>query len=172
MQNSPTEFTQNHPVVLPRKGHITSLLIRHFHERVKHQGRGMTINEMRSNGYWILGCSSAVSDAIYHCVTCRKLRSKTQEQKMADLPFDRVHPAPPFTYCGVDYFGPFIDKERRKELKRYGVIFTCFTSRAVHLEIANSLDTDSFINALRRFLALRGPIRQLRSDRGTNFLSG
>ena len=56
-------------------------------------------------------------------------------------------------------------------LKRYGDIFTCFTSRAVHIEVANTLDTDSFINALRCFLSHRGPIRQLRSDRGTNFLS-
>lgn len=90
---------------------------------------------------------------------------------MADLPLDRVELAPPFTYCGVDCFGPFLIKEGRKELKRYGVLFICFTSRAIHLEIANSLDTDSFINALRRFVSLRGPIRQLRSDRGTNFMS-
>ena len=171
MHNSSADFAQNHPVVLPRKGHITRLLIRHCHEHVQHQGRGMTTNELRSNGYWILGCSSAVSDLIYHCVVCCKQRGNTQDQKMSDLPYDRVNPAPPFTYCGVDYFGPFLVKEGRKELKRYGCIFTCFTSRAVHLEVANTLDTDSFINALRRFLSLRGPIRQLRSDRGTNFLS-
>ena len=124
---------------------------------VKHQGRGMTVNELRANGFWILGCSTAISEFLYHCVTCRKLRGKTQIQKMADLPFDRVDPAPPFSYCGVDYFGPFLIKEGRKELKRYGVLFTCFTSRAIHLEIANSLETDSFINALRRFLSLRAP---------------
>ena len=84
---------------------------------------------------------------------------------------DKVNPAPPFTYCDVDYFGPFLVKEGRKELKRYGCIFTCFTNRAVHLEIADTLDTDSFVNALRRFLSLRGSFRQLRSDRGTYFVS-
>ena len=66
MHYSSADFAQNHPVLLPRKGHVTRLLIRHCHERVQHQGRGMTINELRSNGYWILGCSSAVSDLIYH----------------------------------------------------------------------------------------------------------
>jgi len=55
-------------------------------------------------------------------------------------------------------------------LKRYGVIFTCMGPRAVHLQSANSMDTDSFINALRRFIAVRGPIRQLRSDMGSNFV--
>jgi len=89
---------------------------------------------------------------------------------MSDLPEDRLESTPPFTYCAVDYFGPFVVKESRKELKRYGVLFTCMASRAIHLEIANSLETDSFINALRRFISRRGPIRQLRSDQGTNFV--
>ena len=170
MRNSLVEPALVHPIILPKKSHISQLIIQHFHEQIEHQGRGLTLNEIRSNGFWILGCSSAV-EHIFHCVSCRKQRGSTQGQKMADLPIDRVESAPPFTYCSVDCFGPFLVKEGRKELKRYGVVFTCFTSRAIHLEVANSLDTDSFINALRRFLSLRGPIRQLRSDRGTNFMS-
>ncbi|KAK3754031.1 hypothetical protein QZH41_020297 [Actinostola sp. cb2023] len=158
------------PVILPRKSHVTSLIIRHFHERVKHQGKGMTLNEIRSNGFWITGGSSAVSNTIALCVKCQRLRGTVQEQRMADLPKDRLESAPPFTSCGVDYFGPFLVKVGRKEVKRYGVLFTCMASRAIHLEIANSLDTDSFINAYRRFVSRRGPIRQLRSDQGTNFV--
>lgn len=90
--------------------------------------------------------------------------------KMSDLPSDRLEATPPFVYSAVDYFGPWLIREGRKELKRYGVLFTCLSCRAVHVETANSLDTDSFINALRRFLSIRGPIRLLRSDRGTNFV--
>ena len=98
------------------------------------------------------------------------MRSAVVEQKMADLPEDRLEPAPPFTFCAVDYFGPFSIREGRKEIKRYGVLFTCLASRAIHLETSTSLETDSFINALRRFICRRGPIRQLRSDQGTNFV--
>ena len=87
---------------------------------------------------------------------------------MADLPENRLESASPFTYSGVDYFGPWYIREGRKELKGYGVIFTCLCCRAIHLETAASFSTDSFINALIRFVSLRGPIRELRSDRGTN----
>ncbi|CAC5369945.1 unnamed protein product [Mytilus coruscus] len=159
-----------HPVIIPRNSHVTELIIRHFHEKAEHQGRGMTINEIRANGFWIIGCSTAVSKYLSTCVICRKQRSHTQEQKMADLPIDRLHQVPPFTYSGVDLFGPWYIKEGRKELKRYGVLFTCLSCRGVHTETANSLDTSSFINALRRFIATRGPVRHLRSDRGSNFV--
>ena len=170
LSNSSVDQNIRTPIILPRKSHITNLLLRHFHEKVQHQGRGMTINEIRDHGYWVIGCSSAVSEMITRCTMCRKLRGQFQGQKMADLPADRVEPAPPFTYCGVDFFGPFVVKEGRKELKRYGCLFTCLTCRAIHIEVATSLDTDAFINALRRFLSVRGPIRLLRSDRGTNFV--
>ena len=89
---------------------------------------------------------------------------------MAELPPDRLEPEPPFTNCTVDYFAPFVIKEGRRQLKRYGVLFTSMASRAVHIEVAAVLETDSFINALRRFLVRRGPTRQLHSDQGTNFI--
>lgn len=79
------------------------------------------------------------------------------KQKMADLPSDRVTPdMPPFSAVVIDYFGPFEINQRRCSVKRYGVIFTCLKMRAIHLEITNSLDTDSCINAIRRFIATRG----------------
>ena len=95
-----------HPCILPRKGHVTELIICHHHQKVEHQGRGMTYNSIRSSGFWIIGGGSAVSSHISKCVKCRKFRGAPQEQKMADLPEDRLKPAPPFTYSGVDYFGP------------------------------------------------------------------
>lgn len=170
LKRSQMDIDVKHPVILPKKSHVTELVVRHFHERVCHQGRGITSNEIRLNGIWVVGLNSVVSRLIWHCVTCRRLRGVTQVQKMADLPEDRIEPAPPFTFSGVDYFGPWYIKEGRKEMKRYGVIFTCLCCRAVHLETAISLTTDSFINALRRFLTTRGPVRELRSDRGTNFV--
>ena len=74
---------------------------------------------------------------------------------MACLPDDRVEPASPFSFCAVDYVGPFIVKERKNEVKRYRELFTCMGSRSVHLETANSLKSSFFINALRRLMNRR-----------------
>lgn len=170
LKNSTLPRGIKHPVILPKKHPISLALLRHFHKRVAHQGRGQTISELRSNGYWIIGASKAAAKLINECVTCRKIRSEPQQQRMADLPADRLENAPAFTYCGADYFGPWLVKEGRKTVKRYGVLFTCLASRGVHIETATALDSSSFINALRRFISLRGQIRLLRSDRGTNFV--
>ena len=89
---------------------------------------------------------------------------------MADLPSSRVQPSPPFTHTGLDVFGPFMVQDYRKQLKRYGLIFTCMASRAVHLEVLVDLTTDCFINGMRNFLAIRGPVQVFYSDRGTNFV--
>ena len=72
---------------------------------------------------------------------------------LADLPKDRCIEAPPFTHCGVDMFGPFVIRETRSDLKGYCALFTCFASRTVHIEVANAMDTNSFIRTLRRFIA-------------------
>ena len=76
------------------------------------------------------------------------------------------------SYCfcntGVDYFGPFIALNGRKTEKRYGVVFTCATTRAIHLEVSYDMTTNSFINTIRRFMSRRGNIQTLTSDNGSN----
>ena len=106
---------------------------------------------------------------MFDCVTCHKLRGKMGVQIMADLPKDRFEEAAPFTYCAVDMFGPFKVKVKRSEVKLYGAMFTCLASRAVHIEVSHSMNTDAFIRALRRLIARRGNVRQIRSDNGPNF---
>ena len=89
---------------------------------------------------------------------------------MSELPRQRVTDLPHFTYYGVDMFGPFIKKEGRKELKRCSTMFTCLASRAVHIEITNSAETDSFILVLRGIIVRHGNLRSVTSDNSINFV--
>lgn len=94
---------------------------------------------------------------------------------MVDLSCDRMEPGPPFTFVGIDTFGPWpivFRKTRggQSNQNRWAILFTCLVSRAVHFELVEQLSSFSFINALRRFVAVRGPVKQYRSDRGTNFV--
>lgn len=170
LRKSSASFELKHPVILPKDGVVTQLIVDYCHKKTQHQGRGQTLNELRANGYWIIGASKVVAKHIKCCVTCRKICGPTEEQRMADLPADRVDPSPPFSYIGLDCFGPFYTKQGRKEYKRYGLLLTCLSSRAIHIEMVEDLTTDAFINALRCFIAIRGPVRQIRSDQGTNFV--
>lgn len=158
-----------HPLILAKEQHISTLLLRHIHERLGHGGRNHVLSTLKKKTYWITNANSAVRKVIAGCYFCRRCRGKVGEQKMADLP-TCVPDLPPFTNVGVDYFGPIDVKRGRTILKRYGVLFTCMTSRAVHLEVAYSLNTDSCINALRRFICRRGQVSTMGSDNGMNFV--
>ncbi|KAL0147688.1 hypothetical protein M9458_056997 [Cirrhinus mrigala] len=148
---------------------FTRLILVHHHQKIQHQGRGQTLNELRVNGFWIIGGSKVVAQYIRQCVPCRRARRPLEQQRMADLPRDRTDLSPPFTYCGMDCFGPFYAKQGRKEYKRY-CLFTCLCSRAVHIEMLEDMTADAFINALCCFIAIWGAVRQIRSDQGTNFV--
>ncbi|XP_068234252.1 uncharacterized protein [Palaemon carinicauda] len=116
-----------HPILLPKKHHVTTLLIRHEHELLAHSGRNHVLSNLRQK-YWIINANATVRNVLFHCVTCRKLKEPALSQKMADLPADRLEPSPPFSNVGIDFFGRYYIKEGRKELKRYGVIFTCLVT--------------------------------------------
>ena len=107
----------------------------------------------------------------HECVTCKRLYGGPVTQRMADLPTLRCQPdAGPFSSVGVDIFGPFYVTVGRSQVKRYGCIFSCFTSRAVHVEKIDDLSADAFINCLIRFISRRGHPQLVRSDNGTNLV--
>lgn len=105
--------TETNPVILPKNSHISLLLVRHYHEQVKHQGRHFTEGALRAAGYWIIGGKRLISSVLHKCVICRQLRRKTEVQLMANLPPERLQVSPPFTYVGVDVFGPWQVVSRR-----------------------------------------------------------
>ena len=177
LRRATLEFGEKHPVLIPKKNHVADLITRHYHRQVHHQGRQITHGAIRQAGYWLIGGHNTVARELNKCVTCKKLRGPVIQQRMADLPADRTEVAPPFTNVGFDVFGPWMIRSRKTRggaanSKRWGLVFTCLSSRAIHIELLESMDASSFICALRRFFALRGPVSILRCDRGTNFIGG
>ncbi|XP_068250241.1 uncharacterized protein [Palaemon carinicauda] len=151
------------------------LLVRHYHGKVRHQGTHFTDGAVRSAGFWIFGGKRLISSFIHKCVTCCKLRGKTECQIISDSPEDRLEPSPPFTNVGVGGFGPWTIVSRRTRggyanSKCWAILFSCLVTRAVHIELIEEMSSSAFIKAVRRFISLRGQVKIFRSDRGTNFI--
>lgn len=169
LENAPVPFEAMHPAILPSKDHVTNLIIQDFHRQQGHCGPTHVLTSIRQK-YWIVRGLSAVRRVLANCMDCRKRNVRPGEQIMAPLPEARIAPSePPFTHVGVDYFGPLYVKQGRSEVKRYGCLFTCLTMRAVHIEVAHTLEADSFICVYQRFVCRRGKPRRIYSDNGTNF---
>ena len=114
---------------------------------------------------------------IKSCGTCIRLRGQPVIPRMADLPFERLHQCPVFTYVMLDCWGPYHVTEGKttrrnpSTKKLWGVVFICQVTRAVHVECIMSLDTTAMVNAMRRFIAIRGVTKYLHTDCGTNFVA-
>lgn len=170
LERSSLSMDSAHQIILPRDSRVSHLILLDIHKSLGHTSRNMVLAKFRER-FWVPSAISLIKHLVSKCVICRRYRGKVLEQQMAPLPSDRLVPEePPFTRTGVDFFGPVFVRRGRSTVKRYGVIFTCLVVRAVHLEVAYSLDTDSCINALFRFQARRGQNKLLWSDNGTNFV--
>lgn len=107
------------------------------------------------------------------CVHCRERQAPALTQIMTGLPSERTMARAGFffSHIGTYMFGPFHVKVGRKQFMRYGLLFNSLATRAAHIEVCESLDTSSFINALRRFQARRGQVQYISSDNGFNFVA-
>lgn len=166
IESGPTDI---HPVVLDPRHAVTGLLIRDMDSHLHHPGPDRVFAELRRQ-YWILRGRQTVKKYQRTCPECAKWRGKPSVPLMADLPPARLRLLkPPFYSTGVDCFGPYVIKVGRRNEKRWGVIFKCLTTRCVHLDLLAGLDADTFLLALRRFIARRGTPAEILSDQGTNF---
>lgn len=176
LRNSTLATEIKHPVLLPEKHALSARIVNHYHCLYKHQGRSVTLGAIRNAGYYIVHLSKLVKKEINNCFTCKRLRGSLLNQVMSDLPSDRLEETPPFTNTGLDVCGPFHitdgtnTRRHASNKKLWAMLFTCLVSRATHIEPLPMMDTSSCVNALRRFFALRGIPRRLRSDQGTNFI--
>ena len=165
-----------HQIILPQNHPVTNLIIHYHHEINHHCGRNQTLALIREK-YWIVKGKSVIRKVLATCLICKHRSSSPKPQYMGDLPKERIAVfKPPFTISGVDCFGPMTIKQYKRtrsssnnQQKRYGVIYTCLTTRAVHIELSIDMTTDSFLMTLRRFIARRDEPDIIWCDNGTNF---
>lgn len=157
------------PIILPKNHPFTKLLVEMYHKINLHQGQEATLASIREQ-YWIPRSRDLLRPVARKCMKCKAARSLPTTPIMGYLPPERLEAkVHPFTYVGIDYFGPLFVSEVRRHEKRWVALFTCLTVRAVHVEIVHSLTTSSMILALSRFFSIRGVSRKIFSDNGTNF---
>ncbi|XP_058816325.1 uncharacterized protein LOC131679602 [Topomyia yanbarensis] len=162
-------FDLRFPVILPAGNRITHLIVLHYHERSGH-GYRQTVKNRLKQLYYIVNIDAVVRMVLSSCMWCRGRRNRPKVPQMAPLPEQRITPyLRPFRYTGVDYMGPFEVTVGRRSEKRWIALFTCFVTRAVHLEVTHRLTTQSCLMAIYRFMGRRGWPLEFFSDNGTNF---
>lgn len=176
LRKSTIPFEAKHQLLLHKDHPLSRLLFHHYHEKVCHSGREQTLAETREK-FWIVKGRGLLKKVLTECLYCKRQRAKPMAPLMGDLPEDRIEIGkPPFYNSGIDYFGPILTKQSKKtrsttgKTKRWGALFTCLNTRALHLELVTDLTTDAFILALRRFCSRRGYPSIIRSDNGKNFV--
>ncbi|XP_078360400.1 uncharacterized protein LOC144644752 [Oculina patagonica] len=163
-----------YPIILPRSHCVTKLIVKHAHEQDHHAGTNQVLAQL-SVQYWIISAREAIREWERECMQCRRRKASPAKQIMAPLPELRTRKSlRAFSHISVDFGGPFMTKQGRGKTrqKRYLCLFTCLETRAVHLEVAYSLDTDSFLNAFFRMTRRRGVPKDVVCDNGTNFVGG
>lgn len=149
------------------------LLIDYHHQRLKHPGSA-SLQPTLQLEFWIPSVRKIIRSRIRLCIACYRTRPRSVQPKMANLPRYRVQQVKPFSITGVDYAGPVTLKEARGRRvipkTAYICLFVCTTTKALHLELSSDLSTECFLMAFTRFSARRGPIKEMHSDCGTNFI--
>ena len=179
ISNASLPTSSKSPILLPAKHTFVKLVIKQTHDRVKHSGINATLTALRER-YWVLRGRATVKKVIRRCVVSRRYEaSSCKPSHFADLPSHRVSDDPPFTHIRLDFAGPLYVKETRRSLqtsnsdsnKVYVCLFTCASTRAVHLELTRGLTVQDFLLAFRRFASRRGLPATIQSDNAKTFQS-
>ncbi|KAJ8018117.1 hypothetical protein HOLleu_44067 [Holothuria leucospilota] len=174
LANANLKEESQYPTLLPRNNKLTSLVIEKAHEKVFHFGARSTLAEVRLS-HWIPHGLTEVKSVLRKCLICRRVQGGPfKPPRMAQMPAERVRRAPAFKYTGLDYLGPLFIREKTGEehQKRWIAIFTCFTTRAVHLEVIKDCSAESAVQAVERFIGRRGTPHTILTDNALQFKKG
>jgi hypothetical protein len=174
LENVDLTFDQQHPLILSKGHHITTLIIEDIHNKNLHASGQLFLSLARQK-FWIPDARNVLRKIAQRCLTCFTLKATTATQLMlmGQLPEVRVKPSKPFTNS-VDYSGPFYVKQGGKcsktTVKCYVALFICLSTKATHLQLVSDLSIEAYIASLQRLTARQGICNSIYSDNGTNFV--
>ncbi len=158
-----------HPIILPNNHFVVEMIVLHVHRSLAHAGLHQTHYFLR-NRFWILHGKSEIRRILHKCNQCRRQKAKPYEQKMAPLPPERLRASLAFTVVGVDTAGPIkVKKDDGSVGDAHIAVWTCFSTRAVHLDVLRSLHTDSIVTSLKQLCYRRGVPQKVYSDNHKSF---
>ena len=173
-QLSTVSYEKANPIVLDKFSRFTQVLVEHYHWTYGHAVGDENIKAQLRQRYHIMGLNQLVKSIRAKCVECQKTRAKAHGQQMGPLPEYRFsRPLSAFAKTGLDFAGPFDIKvgRGRARQKCYILVLTCMQTRAIHLEVTDSQDMTAVMNALSRFVDLRGMPTDILSDNFSTFIS-
>lgn len=174
LQQAGLPYDTTHPMLLPNYTSFVFSLFEYFHFRNLHAGPQALLGVVRQQ-FWVLRGRDIARKVVHRCLICFRQRPVLYQQIMGSLPSQRVQPARPFVNSGVDFCGPvWVHYKHRgqRPAKAYIAVFVCFATKATHLELVSNLSAETFLAALKRFVARRGICHNLYCDNATNFVGG
>ncbi|XP_063435740.1 uncharacterized protein LOC134716663 [Mytilus trossulus] len=172
IQNAPLSESTKFPYILPNDHTISKLIVLDAHERICHSGVNATIVHLRQS-FWIPAIRQFVRKTLRKCVTCRQVVGQPYAAPdPPPLPKIRLQEADPFTATGIDFTGALQVKDNENVIKKvYICLFTCASTRAIHLEVVTNLSEETFLQAFRRFSSRKSLPKVVMSDNGSTFVS-
>ena len=169
IHNAPLSHLSKFPYLLPHKHPLSTLIIHSAHVKLYHTGINSTVTALRQS-YWVPAARQYVKSLLRRCTICKRHHGRPYPAPdPAPLPKSRTQDTPPFTVTGVDFTGALYVQQKGEEIKVYICLFTCATTRAIHLEVVTDLSTETFLLAFCRFASRKSLPQLMVSDNASTY---
>ena len=158
------------PIILPRGLSISKLIVRLCHQITNHSaGTNFILSQIREK-YLIFGAREVIKECETTCNMCKRMKNNVAGQVMGMLTCFTYRA---FDQTSVEYAAPFstVQGRGKQRQKRWLCLFTCVATRAIYLELAWGLDTDSVLNTFARLTNRRVVPTEMPSNNETNFVA-
>ncbi len=160
------------PLLLSKSSHLMKALVWDLHFKFNHSGLYYILNQLRRK-YFILRAFSSVKKILLTCSHCRRFNSRPIKVNTNDYRSFMVNPKQQiFATTYIDYAGPYMTRIGDVKQKTYVVLFKCFWSKTINIQLTHSADAKGFLLAFQNQIYEYGIPQIVHSDAGTNFAAG